>query len=980
MRRCWDMAPRLAVACLLLASLPAIAAVGRPGMAQRADLDLAQLQHTAFGSNEGAPSYPGVMSQDRDGFLWITSAEGLTRFDGVRFDNPYADVLAAYPPVFQQFADARDSIWLGHQRGGVTMLDHGQVRHTDAGQNGLPVGSVFGFLQDGHGIVWAISTGGVVRWIDGHWRRVGVAMGYPGTHPENLFRDKASGNIYLQDADGSLVLRSGATRFEVTHEDLDRLQIPLPNSINWHFNQTTDSDALLDRGGALWVVGESGVDRLRWPGNPPGKMPPVREHAGRADGLTSDSANNLLEDREGNVWLSTAKGLDRFTVTALTPIPLPGNVSFPSIAIAADGHPWVASMFEPPLELRGTAVVPHPEWDRWNGNGGDSAILAMADGLWMAGSNGLRQRSGDKLEQLPAPPELARVGTRYHALTRDGEGRLWVAIATYGVYRIVQGQWQAHGGRNDLPPGDPAYLATDARGRVWLAYPGNRLALVDAKRLTLYTAADGLAVGDVFDVAFRDDRVWVTGSHGVALLQGGRFRMLEGAGETFAHATGVVETARGEVWISSTHGIFRIGADDISAWRRGATAQVPFRRFDTSDGIDGFPQEAQIPSLVQAPDGRLWFAGNGSVSFIDPDHVGHNDVVPQPVIEAVSADHHGFPVTGEFTLPPLTGRLDVQFTAAALRMPERVRLDYRLDGIDADWQSAGSRRAASYARLPPGHYTFRVRAFNEDGVASRKPALLHFVLAPAWYQTWWFRVACVLAALALLWLLHRWQVRRAQHRMRVEHDVRAAERERIARDLHDTLLQSVQGMLLQIETSVGGDDSPERTQRLQAAIGRARDSVVEARDKVAALRSGNDEELSLSASLGGLGRHLASDHAIRFTQLAEGSEVDLRASAREEVFLIGSELLRNAFVHAAADHVRLRIACEHRQLTLAVHDDGRGIDPAVLAAGGCPGHWGLAGVRERAAELGGRIVFQSDRSGTVATLRVPAAVAYQPRG
>jgi signal transduction histidine kinase len=957
-----------------------MAAVGHPGMAQRADLDLDQLQHTAYGVNEGAPSHPGVMSQDRDGFLWITSGEGFTRFDGVRFDNPYADVLAAYPPVFQQFVDAQDNIWLGHQRGGVTVLDHGRARHSVAGQDGLPVGSVFGFLQDEHGIVWAISTGGVVRWIDGHWQRVGVAMGYPGTHPESLFRDKASGSIYLQDADGSFVLHPGATRFEVTHEDLDHIQIPLPDSINWHFDQTTDGDALIDRGGALWVVGDSGVDRLRWPGEPPGKLPPSREHASRATGLTSDSANNLFEDREGDVWLSTEKGLDRFRVTALTPVHLPGNVSSPSLAIAADGNVWVASAFEPPMELHGAAITPHPEWDRWNGKGGDSAMLATADGLWMAGSNGLRHGSGNKLEKLSVPPELAKVGTRYRSLTRDGAGNVWVAISTYGVYRIVQGQWQAHGGRDDLPPGDPAYLTTDARGRVWLAYPGNRLAMVDGRQLTLYTAADGLALGDVFDVAFRDDRVWITGSRGVALLRDGHFRTLEGSGEAFAHASGVVETARGDVWISTTHGIFQIGATAMAAWRSGATAKVPFRRFGIADGMEDFPPEGSIPSLVQAHDGRLWFAGSGSIAFVDPDHVRHNDVVPQPVIEAVTADGRSFPVTADFTLPPLTSRVDVQFTAAALRMPERVRVEYRLDGIDADWQEAGTQRSVSYARLPPGHYSFRVRAFNEDGVASTNPAVLRFSLAPAWYQTWWFRMACVLAAIALLWLLHRWRVRRAEQRARAEHDVRAAERERIARDLHDTLLQSVQGMLLQIETSVGADDTPARTQRLQAAVCRARDSVVEARDKIAALRGEDDKELSLSSSLGGLGRHLASDHAIRFSQLAEGSEAKLRATVREEVFLIGSELLRNAFVHAAADHVQLRVACESRQLVLAVRDDGRGIDPQVLAAGGCPGHWGLTGTRERAAELGGRIVFRCDGNGTVATLTVPAALAYQAPG
>jgi len=336
-------------------------------------------------------------------------------------------------------------------------------------------------------------------------------------------------------------------------------------------------------------------------------------------------------------------------------------------------------------------------------------------------------------------------------------------------------------------------------------------------------------------------------------------------------------------------------------------------------------------------------------------------------------------------LPPRTRSLSIDYTALSLSIPERVRFRYRLDGVDEDWQDVGTRRQAFYTNLDPGRYRFRVIASNDDGVWNETGAALKFSIEPAFFETAWFRAVCVLLALVALYALHCWRLQLAKARLRDKLQERLAERERIARELHDTLLQSVSGLILRFDADARRlpPNEPVR-QSLQKSLERADEVLLEGRSRVLDLRSSGKPDTALVESLGEAGRALAQHQAARFSLVQEGSPRPLDPLVQEEVSLIAREALLNAFRHAEASVVELRIDHGGKALQLRIQDDGRGIEPQYLNGPGRPGHWGLTGMRERAEKIRAELdILCKDGGGTQVRLRIPAAVAYrdsEPKG
>ena len=420
---------------------------------------------------------------------------------------------------------------------------------------------------------------------------------------------------------------------------------------------------------------------------------------------------------------------------------------------------------------------------------------------------------------------------------------------------------------------------------------------------------------------------------------------------------------------------------------RGSEADGPrhgFRQFRRSESQCESP--AATARVSPNPRmGRLWFLPGDGVSVIDPRHLPVNKLPPPVHIEQIIADDKPYDLRPGMRLPANVRDLRIDYTALSLVAPEKIRFKYKLEGQDRDWQEVDQSTARRSTRIfRPRKYRFRVIASNNSGVWNETGDTLEFSIAPAYYQTTWFYASCVAAFLAMLWGLYRLRLYQIRREFNAQLDGRVDERMRVARELHDTLLQSFQASLIQMQAARNMlTRRPEKAeQSLDKAITTAAGAVAEGRDAIQDLRAqpaGGDDLAQLLTAAGQELAHSeeAPENPPVFRVTVEGERRDLEPLLQDEVYRIARELLRNAFRHAQAGRIEAEIRYESRHLRVHVRDDGKGIDPEILKAGGRAGHWGLPGMRERADRFGGKLEFWSEAgAGTEAVLTVPAAAAY----
>ena len=403
------------------------------------------------------------------------------------------------------------------------------------------------------------------------------------------------------------------------------------------------------------------------------------------------------------------------------------------------------------------------------------------------------------------------------------------------------------------------------------------------------------------------------------------------------------------------------------------------RLYDALDGAR--PGRYGIRSADVSPDGRVWFATGFVVQMVDPSKLSQKALPAQAYIESVIVDRNELVAIDNLKLAPHPRDLQIDYTSPTFTIPQKVKFRYRLDGYDPDWHDAGTRRQAFYTDVPPGKYSFRVIASNRDGVWNESAAKLDFSITPAYYQTNWFRALCAMLLLLSAWAGYQLRIRRLHRQFEMMLDTRVAERTRIARDLHDTLLQSFHGLLLRFQTafSLLPDRPTESKQVLASAIDQAAEAITEGRDAVQGLRTSATEMNDLAESIRALGEELANENSAEAVLRVEvqGTPQALHPIVRDEVFRIAGEALRNAFRHAAAKQIEVELRYDERQLRVRVRDDGKGIDPEVLRVEGREGHFGLGGMRERAKLAGGRLtVWSGLGTGTEMELSIPGPHAY----
>jgi signal transduction histidine kinase/ligand-binding sensor domain-containing protein len=985
------------------------AAFAPPAWALDADLRLNQFQHRAWTAADGAPTETWAMTQSTDGQIWMGGPGGLLRFDGVRFERFPASRSTPFPAgaVLRVMAASNGDLWVSFLPRGLVRIRQGQVWQVPESEP-VTAQRLRYLSEDAEGRIWVGGESAFFRFDGQRWARADELPGFGGMPLGGLVVD-GRGTVWVCARDRLLqALPRGAASFQTVGDCTDARSLPVVDGQAWIVDAKTarrlpevsrapmlpglswaarrSSPTWIDRGGNLWslfcpaglcrrTLPISSTDRAAVAGTDPIALPEPTERMGAAEGLSGDFGMTMMEDVEGNLWVATKTGLDRFRRAALVPAALPRGTSNYALAAEPDGSVWAAA----------SATGAYSKW-RLSGVGEATRLPAPeaqvtavgrdAQGrLLMGGSTGLWRREGERWVELPRP--VGAQGRWVLGLAAHGQGVL-ASFQKLGVQRFEDGVWQPLTVPGETGPIEAA-MAVAPDGAVWLGLKDNRVLRLKDGALRRLGPAEGVDVGDPFLVHAGRTRVLVAGDRGVDVLRGDRFvPLMVDSADALTGVSGIVETANGDLWLNGRKGAVQVTKADLDAFL--ADPRRPLRHV-LIDALEGYPVSATSfwpqPSVVEAADGRLWFAGITGVAWLDPRHPRRNPVAPVARVTGVRADGVEYPAGAPLRLPINSSMLELRFSAASLSIPERVRFRYRLEGMDRGWRDTTTRRETMYTNLGPGRYTFRVQAFNNDGVPAAEEATQLIEIPAAFYQTLWFRAACVLAAAALIWVLHRLRMRQAANAAREKLRTRLAERERIARELHDTLLQGVQGLILRFEANAARlpADHPARAAMAQD-LALADEVLDESRRRVMALRGSPEAGGSLSRDLEDVASQLARDYDGECRVVVDGRERPLKPEVREELRMIFGEALLNAFRHAGAARMTLSLRYGWWGLRVTLDDDGRGIAPEVLVDGR-PGHLGLAAMRERAKGLGARWSVTSQMGkGTTVALWLRASRAY----
>jgi signal transduction histidine kinase/ligand-binding sensor domain-containing protein len=907
----------------------------------------------------------------RDGTLWIATSKGLASLKGGKL-TLYAEIAGQI--VYSLLQDREGTIWAGEAAIPTARLCSIQNERVHCyGEDGSFGDAVYGLYQDRKGNLWAGVRNGLWRWKPGPAKFFAL--------PGELDAIRGLG----EDDDGTLLvgMRGGIKRFIDGKIEAYPLSRKVPQF-------TVETTLLRDHDGGLWIATEDlGIVHVHQ-----GKTDVFKQ----SDGLSGDTVSCLFEDREGTIWVGTFNGLDRFRDFAVATYSLKqglSNALVTSILATRDGSVWLGNSVAGLNRWKnGQITVFGKAGGKLNGQAPDSLFQERSGRIWVSTLAGVGYLQNDRFIPTNGIPE-----GRVLSIAEDTAGNLWIAKQDQGLLELRNGNvvqripWARLGHRDTA-----MVLAADpVQGGLWMGFFGGGVAFFkDGEVRASFSAANGLGAGRVTGLLVEsDDTVWAATEGGLSRLKNGRVATLGSKnGLSCDLVYGVMEDEDHSLWLQMACGLVRLARSELNGWTveadkgRDEKTTLQATVFDSSDGVrTRGVLPFYSPQVATSSDGKLWFASNDGVSVIDPRNLPFNKLPPPVHIEQVTADRKDYDVVSDpnanVRLPPLVHDLEIDYAALSFVASEKVIFRYKLEGLDRDWHDAGNRRQAFYSNLPPRNYRFRVMACNNSGVWNEAGTFLDFSVAPAYYQTTWFRVMCGAALLALLWTLYQLRLQQLAREFNAGLEARVNERTRIARELHDSLLQGFQGLMFRLQAV--RDLLPGRPddaiEALDTALERGDKAIAEGRDTVSDLRESIIGEGDIATALTALGEELAAQNGngsvpcVRV--LVEGKQRKLDPVLRDEIYRIGREAFRNAFRHARAQKIEAEIAYGDSEFLFHVRDDGIGIAPEVADHGARAGHWGLPGMRERAKSFGGKLEVWSERgAGTEIKLIVPAAIAY----
>jgi signal transduction histidine kinase/ligand-binding sensor domain-containing protein len=815
----------------------------------------------------------------------------------------------------------------------------------------LPADFYSGLLQDEEGFIW-LSTSRGIEQIEPASGELRPKMPVEG---KSWLSQDRSGTIWITRPDGrTLALQEkqpvrGATRR----------------------NALDIRTVVRDNQGNAWI-GTLGKGLLRVRSGA-GDSPP--ERFSRADGLSNDNVWSLFEDREHNLWVGTQDGLDFIRDGAVTMLNRrEGLASDNASALAAGpaGSVW-ASTSAGINRVDGR----HREF-YLKGSRAKVLFTDRENKLWAATSSGVVRMANGIWSQVHFPTGLKLDGVG--AIADDDRHGIWIFDADKGLYRWSSQKTDNFSNEPLLRGKSILTIRGDGKGRVWFGlYQGGVVVFEDGV-FRAYSERDGLARGSINAVSVDDNgTVWIGAERGLSRFDGARFVTWNSThGLPGERVLWVLPAHDDRLWLGYTTGVARVSRAELDRALHDPSHPVAHEFFDKGDGLKGNLDRGWQSPAVQSSDGTIWFKTSAGVAFIDPKYLPKNPLPPPVHIERMVADAAVVDTRNAVRLQPFTQDVQFDYTALSLVEPRRVRFRYRLQGYDSNWQEAGTRRQAFYTNLSPRAYRFQVLACNNDGLWNEAGAALDFELLPAFYQTQWFRVVCLIVLMIIAWGVYRMRVWQLTTRLRGRFEERLRERTRIAQELHDNLLQSVLGISLQIEVTdeLLPPGLPAK-HPLQKALRLSKSAMDEGRRALNDLRvlslSADDIVKGFSQTADGLRTEGGSEIRI----LVEGHEHRLNPIMGNDVLQIGQQAIANAFQHARAGRIRVLLSYGKRDLRISVQDNGCGIDEDTITRGR-PGHHGIRGMRERAERIGASLSIRSGvGQGTEVDLSVPADLVYQ---
>jgi signal transduction histidine kinase/ligand-binding sensor domain-containing protein len=989
-------------------------------------------QFKSYTRDSAHPNYPAggfiyTVFRDLSGFLWVSSNESLDRFDPTtetttRFPIDRNGPHSVLGPVTHVSQDRSGIVWLSTGTG-LHRLDpaSGAFRHyvhDPADADSLSSSVVRSAYEDREGTLWVSTLAGLDA-FDRRLEKVTERIPLPlGESPTVRMLEDHAGVLWIVYAFGNgLASRDRHTR-TVTLYSFDDRERPARDS--------SGSDGIHeDADGNLWVTtrlsGLIRIDRNRR------SAVRYRHSALNPDSISEDLLKSVFEDSEGSIWLGMGTtGLNHF---ARKPLPFkryrydPDNprslVQTYVMAVYADRQEniWVGS---PSGLTRIDGKSGEYSWfrkrepDSENLSNTISIVEDRAGYLWFGTYGGGLKRYDPKTRKFtgfrhnPADPNSLSHDIVY-SLMVDRRGVLWVGTED-GLNRCedpVTGRFRSwKGDPVDPSPTDFRAMVEDSNGMLWVVsstlqrfdpatghFTGYMFDLSGTGKAERKDSPFPIKVGrriaqDTFLALDHSGALWVATANGLLRLdpeseQFVRYDQRDGLPADVV--SGILEDRNGNLWVSTGGGLSRFNP-------RTKT----FTNYYEADGLAGTAFEG-FPAAHRSQRGQMFFGSKSGLTSFWPEQIAERASVPPVVLtgffwrnQLVAPGQRSLLAKSITFTPSLTLSHDqnhsISFEFAALSYvdPQRNQYRYMLEPLDQSWNRVDpNHRVATFTTLPAGKYTLRVQGANNRGVWNEQGVNFALEILPPWWGTGWFRATCAGVFLVLLWASYQLRVRQLHHQFELTLDARVGERTRIARELHDTLLQSFHGLLLRFQTvSYLLPERPaEAKAKLDGAIEHAVKAITEGRDAVQGLRASTIEPNDLAVAVRTLGDELATDASAYppsdFHVGVEGEPRDLHPILRDEIYKIAAEALRNAFRHAHAGRVEVEIRYDDEQFRLRVRDDGKGIDPAVLASQGPEGHYGLRGMSERAELIGGKLTVWSEAgAGTEVELHVPASIVY----